>query len=254
MGKALIKSIIVLVIIFSISYLISYNKWKDNHFDDIDVTYKEEKSDDEKEIISKKEYKELYNKVNFELIQRNFGQEFYDYYYKNKEFNDEFYIFVAVVNMIQNETLTNCNIERKIIGIEVQNKIYEIFGSVSYSPKSFTTADNNLVITYNDVDDEYLIKTNKCSDFDYTKGGIKTEYDKSSIIGESLYVYEKALYLDYSFDSNNNLIFNYHSGLDKDSKIIANNYESIDFNKVPTYVYRFEKKNNNYYFVEVEEK
>ena len=253
MGKALIKAIIILVIIFSVSYIFAYNKWKDNHFDDLDVTYKEN-TDDEKEVISGEKYKNLYYKVNYELIQKNFGQEFFDNYYGSKEFNDDYYIFVAVVNMIQNETLTNCNVEREVIGIEVQNKIYEIFGSVSYTPKSFSTADNNLVITYDGIDDKYSIKTNKCSDFDYTNGGIKTEYVKSSIIGDSLYFYEKALYLDYSYDLNNNLVFNYHQGINKDSKIISNSVESLDLEKVPTYVYKFDKKNNNYYFTSVTKK
>ena len=252
MVKALIKAVIALLIITSALYIVSYSKWNSNNFDNIDYPYKEHDEDETKtKTVSGEKYKYLYDNVHYELIQNNFGSDYFDYYYKEKKFDDEFYIYIAIINIIKSETITNCNIEKEINEIVVHNKINEIFGQVTYNNKSFKTSDDSLIVNYDVTKSSYIVKTNKCSNFEYTKGGIKTEYVKASIINNDLYIYEKALYLDYSYDENNALIFNYHSDLTKDSKIISNNYESIDLNNIKTFIYKFKKSGNNYYFTSI---
>ena len=44
------------------------------------------------------------------------------------------------------------------------------------------------------------------------------------------------------------MVFNYHANTDKDSRVIANFVESINYDIVPTYIYVFKKDGNNYIF------
>ena len=63
-----------------------------------------------------------------------------------------------------------------------------------------------------------------------------------------MYVFEKAMYLNYSTDVTGNMVFNYHGGVTETDPIIANNIENVNYNKVPTYVYVFKEKDNSYVF------
>ena len=117
---------------------------------------------------------------------------------------------------------------------------------------SFTTKNNYLSVTFDELNQKYYVKINdKCAGFDYSDGGIKTIYYDSKVKDNYLYIYEKAMYLDYSYDSNSNLVYNYHSGLDKNSNVVGNDYNSLNLSNFPTYVYKFEIKNNVYKFISV---
>lgn len=249
MSKNFMKVAIFIMIAFVVLYFISYKKWEDTDFDKVDITYRETDSTDDKVVIKDGEqYKYLYNNVNYELLQNYFGQEFYKMYYHGDKFNDEYYISVAILNMIKDEANYNCNIEKEISAIDIKNKINDIFGSVTYSNKSFVSSNNFLNVTYDEESDSFKIITGKCSGFDYSSGGINTEYIKSSLVNDYLYIYEKAFYLDYSYNANGGMIFNYHSGVDENSKIAGTDYESIDISKMPTYIYVFGNNNGSYFF------
>ena len=94
---------------------------------------------------------------------------------------------------------------------------------------------------------EYNVKLNgKCSGFDYKNGGIKEEYVKSTTIGDFLYIYTRAMYVDLSENEDGLLIFNYHKGITKEDDIIANDIDKLDISLIPTYKYIFKKVEGNY--------
>ena len=248
--RGFLKAVIIVGLIFVVFYYVSYNKWLNHDFDSVDITYRNDDLDDnssKNDSINDKEYKELYSNINYELLQYNFGEEFYDVYYNNKPFYDEYYIYVGVINIIKNDLIINCNFERTIKVSELQNKINSLFGNIKYNNKSFTTKNNKISINYNADEDSYTVKLNgTCSGFDYSGGGIKSIYRKTEIDNNSIYIYEKSLYVLNIKDKNGNIKTNYYKDINKDSQIIANTFEKVDIGVLPTYVYKFTKENNNY--------
>jgi len=247
--KGFLKAVVILGVIFAFLYFISYNKWLDNNFDDIDITYGGEKTK-EKEI-TKVNYKNLYEKINYEFLEYNLGSDFFDIYYNNGKITDEFYIYIGIINLIKNEMLINCNIVKELDSKDVKNIISELLGDVKYSDKSYINMDKSLSFEYDSASQKYLVKTSKCSGFDYSNGGIKNIYVDSFIDGNYLYIYEKSLFLDYTKDSFGNIIFNYHEGLNKNSKVISNSLEKIDLESIPTYIYKFVNENGNFTLVSI---
>ena len=246
--RGFFKAIIIVGVLFIIVYYISYNKWLNHNFDNVDITYRtNDNTKNNKPVKDDKEYQTLYSNINYELLEYNFGEEFYDIYYNNKPFYDEYYIYVGIINIIKNDIIVNCNLEKTITSSELKTKIKSLFGNVNYSNKSFTTKNNKISISYNSNEDKYTVKLNgTCSGYDYSLGGIKNIYRSTETNGDYLYIYEKALYVENVKDNNENVIFNYHNDINKDSKIISNNFEKIDFGSLPTYVYKFVKENNQY--------
>ena len=260
-GKGFLKAILIVGFLFAIIYFISYNKWMSFDFNTVDITYNtnsesenQNKSKDSNKN-DKKEYNDLYEKLNYEFLEYNFGEEFYDMYYGNKSFNDEYYIFLGITNLIKSDAIVNCNLETKISKDDLNKEIKSILGNVKYEDKSFTTKNGYLSINYNADNKEYVVKLNgKCSGFDFTSGGIKDIYYRAEESENKLYIYEKALYLENKTDSNGNIIFNYHEGIDKNSKVISNSYDKIDVDSLQTYIYEFDKKDDIYTLIKVVKK
>ena len=257
MIRGLLKALAIVGIGYAIFYYVAYSSWKNNSFKDIDITYNDGTSEVEpkKEDKKEKDYSNLYDSVKFEYLEYNYGEEFYDYYYGSKDFDSKFYIYYAIINLLDNENIINCNLEKEISSLDVKKKINDVFGDVLITNASFTTANNYLDIQYDASSDKYYVKINdKCSGFDYSNGGIKNEYYDAEVKGNYLYIYEKALYLDYSYDSTGNIIYNYHNGINKNSSIAGNSYSSINLDNLPTYVYKFELKDGMYKFISVNKK
>ena len=63
---------------------------------------------------------------------------------------------------------------------------------------------------------------------------------------DTLYIYERSLYVESIKDNNGNVSFNYHRDINKNSKIVANSFDRVDVGELPTYVYKFEKVNDKY--------
>ena len=243
--RGFLKAVVIVGFFFIVTYYISYNNWLNHDFDSVDITYRTDDNEENQIIDSSKEYQTLYSNINYELLQYNFGEEFYDIYYGNKSFYDEYYIYVGIINIIKNDITVNCNYEKTITSSDLKTEINKLFGKVTYDNKSFTTKNNKIVIEYKD--NEYNVKVNgSCSGFDYSTGGIKNIYRKSEIKNNELYIYEKALYVENIKDDNGNIMFNYHKDINKDSQIIANIFDKVDVEILPTYVYKFVKVNNLY--------
>ena len=250
-GKGMLKGLAFVIIVGAIIYFVSYRNWLNQDFGDLVVEYKE----DEDVIKPTKEdvdYKDIYDKVNFKMLEENFGSEFYDMYYMNIPFSDEYYLYVAIINIIHKELLTECNYYREISSVEVEWKVKEIFGDVEFKKISFETKDKHLSINYNEGMDIFIVRTNSCSGYDYANGGIYTTALDYKTEGDYLYIYEKAMYLNYTYDNFNNLLFNYHEGIHSTDRIIANDIDKVDLAKIPTYKLLFKKTNDSYAFVGVQ--
>lgn len=262
-GKGLIKASIILCFLFAALYFISYSDWKNSHFDDIDITYREtddktgkieEKKEDKTDKTDKedeKKYISIYEKVNYELLENNFGEEFKNIYYEGGEFSSSYYIYLAIINLIKDKAKVNCNLKMDIDETKVRLEINSLFGSVKYDNQSFKTKNGYLEITYNKEQNKYSVKLNKCTGFDYSNGGIKNIYDGYSVEGNNLYIREHAVYLDYSQGINGSLVFNYHSGVSKESEVIGNDITKLDTDKLDTYVYTFAKEKEGYKLISI---
>lgn len=252
--KGFVKAFIIVGVIYLLFYYISYNVWLKKGFDNIDVTYKEENTTNQNEPQpSNQEYQDLYNKLNFEVLETNFGEEFTNIYFGSTSFTSEYYLYMGIISLVKDNFVTNCNFEKEIPVQEVDFKIKELFDMPIYENKSFSTKNGYLNITYDGSRGVYVVKTNKCSGFDYSKGGVKTQIYNSNTAGNHLYIYAKAYYVDNSQDSNGALTFNYHSGPKKEYPTIANNIDKLDLNKVATYKYTFVRENNKYHLSSIEE-
>ena len=253
-GRGFLKAVLIVGFLFAILYFISYNNWASHDFNKVDITYNlnndMESSNieiDNKTDNKTKEYSDLYSRINYEFLEYNFGEEFYDIYYKNKALTDEYIIVLGITNIIKSDSVVNCNYETKISKDDLKKEIISLIGNVSYTDKSFTTKNGYLSINYDSNTLEYTVKLNgKCSGFDFSSGGIKNIYHKAEIDGNYLYIYEKALYLENTKDSKNNIIFSYHEDIDKDSKVIAKSFNDVNVELLPTYIYEFKKINDSY--------
>ena len=250
-AKGMIKGLIFVAIIGAVIYYVSYRNWLNQDFGDLVVNYKEDE-DVVKPTKPNIDYKALYGKVNYKFLEENFGSEFYDIYYMNVPFSNEYYLYVAIINIIHKELITECNYYRELSSVEVEWKVKEIFGDVDFKKISFETEDKHLSITYNQEMDVFIVKTNSCSGYDYKNGGIYTTATDYKVEGDYLYIYEKAMYLNYTYDNFGNLIFNYHNGLKSTDKIVANDIDSIDLDSVTSYKLLFRKTNDSYAFVGVQ--
>lgn len=255
--RGLLKATVILGFVFIVIYFLSYNKWltyKDS-FDDVDITYgkTEQKENvdgkDKETTVNTVDYKKIYEKINYEFLEYNLGEDFFDVYYGSNIITDEYYIFVGLIHLLNNETVLNCNLVKEIGANDVDLKIKELFGNVKYIKKSFATANDIFKVEYNYSTDKYVVTTSKCSGFDFDNGGIKNIYVNGEIKGDYLYIYEKSLYLNYTYDGNGNIIFNYHANINKDSDIIANSLDKINLDNIATYKYIF-KNNNGVYTLE----
>ena len=258
-SKGFIKAIVILGVLFAIIYVSSYKRWinKDFSSNKISYNYTDEEKNNESIVGANADninFLDLYNSVNYEFLENNFGEEFFDIYYNNQKFNNNFYIFVGIINLINKELLINCNYDRNLSLSQVDSTIKNIFGNVIYDNVSFKTKNGYLSIDYDDELKSYHVVANRCSGFDFSNGGIKTEYYESSSSGGYLYVDEKAMYMDYSLDSTGKFSFNYHSGIRKNDAVLSNNFEEIDKSKLPTYRLIFKNIDDKYYFDSVKKK
>ena len=252
MFKGLFKGLLVVLIVGFFIYYLSYNDWINKGFDDLGTKYNDEELEEKNDNKPSIDYKKYYERVNFGFLEENFGSEFYDMYYSNEEFSNSYYLFVSVINLINKNIITECNYSREFNAVEIEWKVNEIFGNVDFKKESFETKDKHLSIKYNENVDTFIVTTNACSGYDFKNGGIYTTAVDYSVSNDYLIIEEKPLYLDYSYDNNGNLVFNYHGGINKENLVVANNIESVDLKKIPSIKLLFKKNNDTYNFVKIQ--
>ncbi len=246
-GKGFVKALVILGVLGLAFYYISYRVWLSKGVGNVDITYREEGSSDTKEDLEKIPYKDIYEKVSFETLEANFGEEFSDIYYQGRNFTSEYYIYTAIINLLKDNFVTNCNYETVIPSDEVEFKIKELFNTPIYELKSFKTKNGLLSITYNASNKTFGVKISNCSGYNFDNGGIKVEFYNKEFAGNYLYVYEKAYYIDHSKDASGAMTFNYHSGPSSEYPVIANSYEKLKKEQVATFRYSFIRENGKYY-------
>lgn len=248
-GRGFLKAVIIVGLVFAVTYFVSYNKWMSYDFNNVDMSY--HTSDQDKPTNTSQDvtdkYKSLYSKINYELLEYNFGEEFYDIYYNNKKFYDEYFIYVGIINLLKNDMVINCELETSVNSSVLKEEIKSIFGNIEYIDKSFNTKNGYLNIEYDSDNNKYNVKLNgKCSGVDSSFSGIKNIYQKSEMKEDYIFIYEKSLYVESSTDSNGNLTYKYHKDIDKNSEVIATSFEKIDLESLPTYRYKFIVSNDGY--------
>ena len=246
-SRGFIKAIIIVGLLFAVVYIVSYRNWINKKFGDNNFKYNEEGLNVEKKEVNVSDYLDLYNKVSFDFLENNFGEEFFNIYYGNEKFSNEYYLFVGVLNIISKDLVINCNYDRVLSSKDVDSSIKSIFGNVEYDKKTFETLNHHFSIEYNEELDSFHVLTDKCSGYDFSNGGIKSELVDAEMFQNKLYLDEVVMYVDYSIDSNLGMKFNYRAGIDKNSKFISNSYEDVDKKLLPVYRYTFKNENNNYY-------
>ena len=213
-SRGFIKAIIIVGLLFAVVYIVSYRKWINKKFGDNNFKYNEEGLNVEKKEVNVSDYLDLYNKVSFDFLENNFGEEFFNIYYGNEKFSNEYYLFVGVLNIISKDLVINCNYDRVLSSIDVDSSIKSIFGNVEYEKKSFETLNHHFSIEYNEELDSFHVLTDKCSGYDFSNGGIKSELVDAEMFQNKLYLDEVVMYVDYSIDSNLGMKFNYRAGID----------------------------------------
>lgn len=255
--KGFVKASLILLAILTVLYVIAYKSWENKEFDD-NIDYSEylgEPQLQETKKITEKEAKELYEKINFKFIEANYGKEFFDIYYNNKDFSNEFMLYLSVINLQGESFKVECNNNIEIDKEIINKKIKELFGTnIEYQDTSLVTKDNNLSIKYIDNQNKYLITTKKCSGNVFGTGYVETEFIEYNEDNNILEIIEYAYYIDYQKDNDGKYIINYYNSLDNKGKVIAT--ESLSKNKKTSllkYKLIFEKdKDNNYVFKKVE--
>lgn len=263
--KGFIKAFLILAIIVSIWYVVSYKIWQNRGFDDnLDLSkYFEEEKKYYEEVIDNKEdiAKSLYSKINFKMVEENFGTNFFEEYYGKdstnlKNFTDEFIVYLAIINLQKDLFMTECNQTQVLSSEKVDDKIKEIFGkNVEYENVSYSNSDGSFIIEYLAESNSYKVTNTKCSGIGFKKNYIETEFFESKVVNNDIIVTEIVYYTSYSLKSDGSYVLNFHYGLDENSQVIYNSSmgNDIDKNKFMKYNYTFiEGSNDNYYLSKIE--
>ena len=240
----ILKLIIVIAIILLLYTFKRYQDWLKKPMDPGIPKYVMEDDGIDREQI---DLKKLYETVNFEFLENNFGSEFKNIYYNGKEMNNEFYIYMGILPIIKDEIKINCKLNKEISGSNVDSNIKKMFGNITYKRISYEFSDKSVKIKYDDLRDIFTVETNKCSGVDYTKGGVKTEYI-SAYKEQNIATIEENIYFLKTLITDSDLSYNYYLGFNEEGPLNSNSIEKLDRSKLPKYKLIFETKDNNYYF------
>lgn len=250
-NKGLVKGILLLSIVVLAIYTIGYKRWENADFtDDIDYSEYMEKPQLQENDFNIEKAKTIYQRVNFKMIEENFGEEFADMYYNQKKFSNEFIIYLAVVDLNKDTFRIECNNEITISKADLDKKIKELFGSyIKYEDKSFNTKNNKLSIKYSNETNIYTINNYACSGIEYGKGHIETKIKNANLVNNILEIEEYVYYLDYEKNSDGMYVLKYYNSLNNNGPLI----KEEDLDKVNTYKLILERDTSgNYSFQKIE--
>jgi len=262
MGNALkgfIKASVFLLILITVLYVVSYNIWENNGFED-DGNYLKYFDEEEynqsisNENIDLEIAKKIHSSLTYKNISENFGKDYFSLYYGKdyltvNKLPSNFIIYLAIINLNNNSFLNECNNSITIPTETVDKKIKELFGNIKYDKISWKSKDESLEIIYNEEFDNYTIINKKCSGISFGEGHIETEFIESRISGNTLEIYEYVYYLDYVENSDGSYVLNYYDSLDNNGKIVATGeLDNVARNKLLKYKFTFKIENDNYYF------
>jgi len=198
------------------------------------------------EFDNKNDYSLIYQTYSFKGIEEVFGKEFKSYYYENKKFDDEFYLYTAIVNLARSNFVLICNNTVEYDEKEVTDKIEEMYGKVNYSNISYTSKDENLIINYDADNKKYSVTNKRCLGIDASNGYIETELLGGKDSENMIEIYERAHLIKPEISDGITSYINY-KGVTESTGISKDEKYSI-------YKYVFEKDNNEYHLIDVVQK
>lgn len=257
-SNGVIKVILFAGIIFCIFYYVGYRNWLEEEIPDVDYSqYIEDSPEEEKEPIeNSQDYnfdqakaKLLYEKVNYKMVQENFGSEFVNLYYEMdaNTFSDEFIIYLGIINLYKNDFINNCYETLEISKYEVQNKIKEIFGDIDFSFVSFESRDKLFSFIYDNEKEMYIVNNKKCSGIEFGIPHVETDFIKGVLKDDYLEIYEYVYYVEYIEKDNGALIPNFYSSLNNNGTLVSSEFlDDDDKEKMPIYKIVFSLENGEY--------
>ncbi len=247
--KGFIRAVIILfgmLLVFNLLKPIIFSRENNNANDNYGIP-NNEVIDNNKSIDIQfdynNDYSSLYRKYDFKNTEEMFGKEFRDYYYDDKKFDNEFYLYTAIVNLAKNNFILICNDTVEYSEKEVSDKIYELFGEVEYSPISYTSKDENLTIVYDGTNKKYSVTNKKCIGIDARTGYIETEFLGGKESGNTIVIYERAHLIKEMKENDLDRLIHYKGVFESTGVANDENYN--------IYELIFEKNNNNFSLIEV---
>ncbi len=194
---------------------------------------------------NKHDYKTMYEKYNFELVQDIFGDEFIAYYYHNRPFNNDFYLFLSIANLTKNKFVLLCNNTLEFSYKEVSDVANSLFDNVILEKASYTTEDGNLSIDYDEETNRFIVKNKRCSGIGLNENYIETKYIGGIENNGVIEIYENAHLIERQ-EKNGLIKLTHHKGTYLDSPIVTNgNYSKFKM--------IFEMDGSSYYLVGIQE-
>ena len=138
------------------------------------------------------DYRSLYEQYNYDSILEVFGSEFKKYYYQGKKLDNDYYLYVSIVNLTKNKFVLLCNNQIDISEEKVLEKVKQLFGNVEFTHKSYTSEDKNFIITYDATTKTYKVENMKCSGIRKGNEFIETKLLGGSSKDDELFIYEQA--------------------------------------------------------------
>ena len=200
LGRAVVI-IIVLLILMNIAKML----FKDPNASHVDVNPgiiddggdKDKDKDKDIKFDNDYDYKALYEIYNFKVVEEYYGKDFKKIYYEKENFTNEYYLYLSVINLTKNNYIFVCNNDFTITESEVNKKMKELFGEVTYTATSFKNSDNTFSITYNAKKNNYNVKTTKCAGVVPYTNYVETSYLGGLHKDNTIEIYENAYYVSY---------------------------------------------------------
>ena len=240
----------IIVFAFIVFYLIRYQEWQKTPIKDdySDTNYNENDNKPKEDKVSKiddKKAKSLYNKYRFSTLENIFGSEFKDIYYYNRDFSSEYMIYLAIINLYNNDIQFNCHFKKEISANDLDIKIKELFGNHLYEKKSFTVG--KFIVNYeNNV---YNIEIDSCENSTLNHNFIGCDYYTNKEENGRLIITEIAYLVSIKEDGG--LGYNYHEDVTESSKILGHDFNLIDKENFSRYSYIFVNDGSNYYLEKI---
>ena len=238
-----------IIMLFLAVYLSKYFEWQKSPFrtNNInaniinEITDLEDLPNNGSQSIDNGIAKTIYSKYDFTRVQNYYGDSFKDIYFANKSISDEYMIYLALLNILEDDFSKECKIEKSFPEYDIKAKVFELFGGKPYNNVSFEL--DGLKVTFeNDI---YKVVTSKCSTLDFMSDRIDTEYASNQVVDGRLVITVYGYLV--TFDDG---MYNYYKDITHNSEILGHDIATIDKKNFTKYTLVFVKNANDDYFLE----
>jgi len=248
LGRAVIIIVILLVVMNVAKVLLrDPNKQEEVIVNPSIVDDKEDNKKKDEKYDNDYDYESIYNKYNFRTVEGFYGKDFKKLYYEGESLTNEYYLYLSVIDSTRNNYIFVCNNDFTIKDSEVNSKMKELFGEVNYTPTSYASSDKTLSITYNEKNNNYTVKTNRCAGIPPYTDYVETKFLGGIHKDNTIEIYENAYYVNY-VNENGVKVEKIHKDVTEYSAVVL----SQDDNSFAKYKMVFEIVNNGIVFKKVE--